>query len=302
MNENFFAVMAPAAVIRVSGEDAARFLQGQFSNDLRNGRDRAVYGLWLDARAKICGDSFIIEQTDGSFLLVSYYTAARDLVNKLERFIIADAVELENVTGDYQLLVCSEEACVTVWQEPGPPIDTDPMQLRYSGIGLAWFGRHGVSHAIDWLLPNEQVEGAKTQLAAAGAKSVPLSALHEARIKARIPAIPLDVGMEETPADAGLIGIAVSLNKGCYIGQEVVAKQNLTDRAAKALVLLRGEAVPDTLPAPIVDHEQRPCGEIRSYCRQDGQTLALAVVKRKSVTPSAKFYCADKQEFHWVEA
>ena len=50
-----------AAVLRVTGEDAANFLQGQFTNDLRGLRAAgAVYGLWLNQKGKVVADSFVI--------------------------------------------------------------------------------------------------------------------------------------------------------------------------------------------------------------------------------------------------
>lgn len=281
MSENFYAVMAPAAVVKVSGEDAARFLQGQFSNDLRNCAGRAVYGLWLDPRAKICGDGFVLSTADGSYLIVSYYYPAAELIAKLDRFIIADDVLLENLTGDFQLLICSEAACVHAWGEPAPPVNTDPAQLRYQQVGLAWLGKHGPEHTIDWLLPNAAVPAAVQALQSAGALSRSLDSMQLQRILTRTARIPIDIGPEETPADAGLIGTAVSLNKGCYIGQEVVAKQNLTDRSAKALVLLRGKVELKEFPVVLFDEEGRAAGSIRSSARDGDSTWALAVIKRK---------------------
>lgn len=290
MSSEIYAVMAPAAVVRVSGEDAARFLQGQFSNDVRNCAGRAVYGLWLDPRAKICGDGFVLLNHDDSYLLVSYYYPAHELIEKLDRFIIADDVVLENLTGEFQLLLCTEPVCVEVWGEPGPPLDTDPAQLRHAQLGLAWFGRHGIDHLIDWLLPNDAVASVREALETAGAVCRSLHSLQLHRIRNRVPMIPVDIGPEETPADAGLLGTAVSLNKGCYIGQEVVAKQNLTDRSAKAMVLLQGRPELKEFPVDLMDAEGRSVGAIRSAAREGEVTWALGVVKRKTVVQGAGFF------------
>ena len=67
-----------AAVLRVTGEDAANFLQGQFTNDLRGlTTGGAVYGLWLNQKGKVLADSFVIAGASaGEFWIVSYHVAA----------------------------------------------------------------------------------------------------------------------------------------------------------------------------------------------------------------------------------
>src|SRR5438876_590876 len=89
----------PAAWLRVSGTDAANFLQGQFTNELRgiDSRD-AVYGLWLNVKGKVVADSFVLRGAAADeFWIGSYSSPAKTIVERLEGFVIADDVVIEDV-------------------------------------------------------------------------------------------------------------------------------------------------------------------------------------------------------------
>ena len=69
----------PAAWLRVSGADAAAFLQGQFTNDLRpleSAGVAAVYGLWLTVKGKVLADSFVVRGDKGGYWVGSYASPA----------------------------------------------------------------------------------------------------------------------------------------------------------------------------------------------------------------------------------
>src|SRR4051812_8477343 len=96
----------PAAWCRVTGADAANFLQGQFTNDLRNtAGNRAIYGLWLNVKGKVVADSFVLRGTSSDeFWIGSYRCAAAIIRERLESFIIADDVVVEDLTSDWSAL------------------------------------------------------------------------------------------------------------------------------------------------------------------------------------------------------
>ena len=93
----------PAAVLRVGGEDAFTFLQGQFTNDLRELHNKdAVYGLWLNHKGRVIADSFVRQHREAEFLIVSYFCPAELIRQRLEAFIIADDVTIEDVTTEWR--------------------------------------------------------------------------------------------------------------------------------------------------------------------------------------------------------
>src|ERR1700694_4632716 len=97
----------PMAVLRVTGADAFSFLQGQFTNDLRQPTGSAVYGLWLNHKGKVVADSHVLRLAENEFLLVSATTPSTVIQQRLEAFIVADDVTLRDETASaHGLAVC----------------------------------------------------------------------------------------------------------------------------------------------------------------------------------------------------
>ena len=91
----------PAAVLRISGEDSPSFLQGQFTNDLhKQGIGGAIYGLWLNQKGKVLADSFVMQIAAQEFWVVSYFSPAAVIRERLEGYVIADDVVIEDLTGE----------------------------------------------------------------------------------------------------------------------------------------------------------------------------------------------------------
>ena len=74
MTESKAHIYQPKGDLIVEGPDAAHFLQGQFSQDLRVSAGSMVYGLWLDAKGKIQADSFLLKESEDRFRAISYFS------------------------------------------------------------------------------------------------------------------------------------------------------------------------------------------------------------------------------------
>ena len=98
---------SPKTLIRVTGQDAFTFLQGQFSNDLRPPPGSATHGLWLNQKGRVLADSHVLRISENEFLLTSAHSAADVIRQRLEDYIIADEVELADESGITHALVFS---------------------------------------------------------------------------------------------------------------------------------------------------------------------------------------------------
>lgn len=266
------------AWLEVSDEDSADFLQSQFSNDLQAGPGQATYGLWLDHRGRIHGDSTVLQVEPERFFIYSAATDGNALREKLESHVVADDVALTDRSG--------EVVCLVIW---GAGIEE---ALSGSHLALPAADRYAASEAL-WLFPAHAappgawqvigplaaVEDLAEKLRASGAAETDTDALHFSRIQSGVPLIPLEIGPGETPLDAGLEA-ACSLRKGCFLGQEVVARQHRLGRRSRVLVRVRIEGVLPDLPAPLLV-EGAEVGSLRAAARKDGQTLGLALLKRR---------------------
>jgi folate-binding protein YgfZ len=113
--------------------------------------------------------------------------------------------------------------------------------------GLARRSRLGV----DLLVPRTQVDEVRDALAAAGVPQCGLWAYEAVRVAARMARVGVDTDGRTLPAEADLIGPAVHLEKGCYRGQETVAKVHHLGRPPRRLVLLHLDGMTtDQLPPP----------------------------------------------------
>ncbi len=285
----------PAAWLRVTGEDAANFLQGQFTSDLRpltQPSARAVYGLWLSLKGKVLADSFVLRGgAPNEFWIGSYFSSSSVIRERLESHVIADDVVIEDVTVEWAgVSVIGEGAAKLIEQLAGLG-------------GLAFPGRRERGENIEWL--HRVALGEPVWVAGAGLTVVGEDEVARRRIAAGIPAIPADIGPGDLPNEAGLEADAISFTKGCFLGQEVMARLRAMGQVRRRLVRVRGwgEGFP-TLPAAVF-LGARQVGELRS-AESDGTGgwIGLAMVSLLQVTAGAALaFAADGAPgMRWLDA
>ena len=259
-------------MLRVTGEDAANFLQGQFTNDLRGLRAAgAVYGLWLNQKGKVVADSFVIAGASaGEFWIVSYHAAAV-LRARLEDYIIADDVSVEDVTTEWTGLTLLG-AGVVAWFAQAPR------------VGLSFRGRRTSGETLEWIFPLSELPNARAQLA--GWAEIDGVAMERQRIAAGIPAVPADIGPADLPGEGGLEPVTISYTKGCYLGQEVMARLKSMGQVRRRLQRVRGPGAAPQRPAALWQGG-RQIGELRSAVDlAEGGFIGLAMVSLVSWQPA----------------
>lgn len=278
MADVFVHRFRPTTVLRARGEDAASFLQGQFSRDLRPwAKGRTTYGLWLSVKGKVEGDSWVIQRDDREFLVLSVDTPAGPLRERLERFTIADDVTFADETADWHAatLLGPGTGAALAARGMGPPTAGQSWAVdRADARVLVFAGRRGEPAWEVWW------RGADP-LASVPAEPIAAEELERRRIAAGVPRVPIDIGPSDLPQEGGLEREAVSFDKGCYLGQEVMARLHAMGQVRRTLVRVRSEgSAPSALPQPLL-HEGRTVGEVRSAARAgDHGWIGLALVQR----------------------
>lgn len=285
MNSVRFAKTTPSAVLAVRGNDAFTFLQGQFTNDLRSPRARpATYGLWLNAKGKVQADSFVLQRGPADFLLVSFSSAAEAIRARLDAFIIADDVELEDQTAQWTgVSVLGQGAHAVVQSALGAAPEAG--EWSAVGDGLVFCGRGEPDAACECLVPAPAGEIA-TRLQATGGVEIDEAEFRRRRIRAGIPAVPADLGPGDLPQEGGLERDAVSFNKGCYLGQEVMARLHSMGQVRRTLAVLAGDGEPPALGAPIFARAKQ-VGEFRSAAAEGAGFVALVMIQRSALAAGA---------------
>ncbi len=266
----------PTAAFRVTGEDAFTFLQGQFTNELRQPAGSVTYGLWLDQKGKVLADSHVVRVSENEFLVVSADSAADIIRQRLESYIIADDVVLADETAATSgLLLLGERAGEALERIMGGR--PAPKQFARAPGAIAFAGRRTTQENFEVIGGAEVLRKMQAQLEASGAAAIGADELEFARIAAGIPKIPLDVGPGDLPNEAGLEHVAISYTKGCYLGQEVMARLKNLGQVRRQLRVVRGSGPPPAARAALYQGEKK-VGEIRSAAGRENEFVALAML------------------------
>lgn len=271
-NSMTFYVWHPAAWLRVSGEDALIFLQGQHTNDLRNllAKD-AVYGLWLNQKGRVMADSFVVRGNEpGVFWLASYFSLAAVIRERLEAYIIADEVVIEDESADWR--------GVTVFGA----VDHAALRLALPE-SVVFAGRRGREESIEWVFQAADEVKARTLLAQGTELST--AEMERRRVQGGIPAVPQDIGQGELPNEGGLEREAISYTKGCYLGQEVMARLKSMGKVRRKLQCVSGRGAPPPVHADLWQMA-RKVGELRSVAPAGEGYAGLALLTLMHVQPA----------------
>jgi len=250
-----------SAVLRVRGPDANSFLQGQFTQDLKLAEKGPCYGLWLDQKGKVLADSHIVRLAPLDYLVISFCTVAAPLLARLEAYLIADEVELHDETGEWMgALIWGDEVLPFVL-----PQGAIQFPSRRAGVGareiLAPAG-----HAVEL-----------ASLLNAHARAADVAEAELARLRAATPSVPRDIGPRDLPGEGGLEEVAISYTKGCYLGQEVMARLKNLGQVRRALHLVTGAVAPPLAGTALYQGE-RKIGETRTAAADGESFLAMAML------------------------
>jgi folate-binding protein YgfZ len=259
-----------SAVLRVRGPDANSFLQGQFTQDLKQAKNGPCYGLWLDQKGKVLADSYIAQVAEDNYLVISLGTAADLLLKRLEAYLIADEVEIHDETSAW--------AVALIWGREVSAIALPEGAMR-------WPSRRAGADACEILVPASYAAELAAQICRrAGEGSVAAAEL--ARLRAGVPAVPRDIGPRDLPGEGRLDEVAISYTKGCYLGQEVMARIKNLGQVRRALHLVEGVG-PAPLPGTALHQGERKIGEARSSAAEGENFLAMAMLSLVNLEATA---------------
>ncbi len=260
--ERAFFDLSPRVKLRVSGADRLRFLNGQLTNDVRKANETAaIEACLLNAKGKMDAHLFLHANGD-SFLLDADPALQSTLQARLERYIIADDVVVEDVT-----------APLSIFHVLGKSAPKTSAAVRV--VSANRFGLNGHDLWID--------AGGHDQVAAELSKTLTNcdeSCSEIFRIEQGIPRWGRELTNEIIPIEANLETRCIDYEKGCYIGQETISRMKMSGQRNKQLCgLLSLESAPLAQGAKLVVGE-KDVGWITSAVRSGERKIALGYVKR----------------------
>src|SRR6185437_6663648 len=244
----------------LTGGDRARFLHGQVTNDINHLRPgEGCYAALVTAKGKMESDLNIYALQD-ELLLDFEPGLAKKVSQRLEKYIVADEVQVVDVAPHYGLLSVQGPKAEMAVKALGifaemPVKNFQSLKISDSMLGEIYFmaqsrignGARGATRptgfGFDLFVPVNSLGAVADKLIAAaksfGGRACGWDALEMARIEAGIPRFGIDMDESNLPLECGIEARAVSYNKGCYIGQEVINRIHSIGHVNKELRGLR---------------------------------------------------------------
>jgi folate-binding protein YgfZ len=284
--------------VQAVGKDARSFLHNLCTNEV----NKLLAGSGCEAyltsgQAKILADVFIyrVASPEGADCLrLDTGPGLGEPIHKhLDRYLVSEQVELADRTKEFaQLHLAGPRAAEVLEQvlpDKLPPLaalqhteqvvaDTACPIRRHDSVGLPGY---------DLLCAREKAEAVWQVLCAAGARPAGLKAYHLLRVEAGTPEYGVDLDESTLPQEVGRLEQTVSFTKGCYIGQETVARIRTYGHVNRSLVGLKLDEEATVSPGTKLYHDGKEAGQVTSCVVSPrlGQAIALAYVRRPHQEP-----------------
>ena len=253
--------------LRLTGRDRVRFLNGQTTNDISKATASAsVAACILNVKGRLNGYVFVSAPAD-CLLLDGPVELRETLPMRLDRYVIADDVQIEDVTDQFSL-----------FHVLGHPV---PSLSRISGIRSA--NRFGSSGFDIWHPASE-----RDDLFEELSRSIAFcdeACAETFRIEQGIPRWGRELTEEIIPLEANLEASCIDYQKGCYIGQEIISRMKMSGQRNKSLcglILVGSGTLAPGMKLVTTGAESKDAGWITSAATSSrlGLQIALAFVKR----------------------
>jgi tRNA-modifying protein YgfZ len=268
-------------VIAVPGPDRLSWLHSITSQHLSAlAEGTGTEGLVLSPHGHV-EHHFVVAELAGTTWLDTEPGAAAGLLAYLDSMRFLLRVEPRDATAELAVLTVAGPVASSVLAAAGLPAPAELWSvLPLPGGG---FVRRTRADEVDLLVPRAALADAAERLTAAGAAPTGAWAYEAMRVEARRPRAGFETDHRTIPHELGWIGAAVHLDKGCYRGQETVARVQNLGRPPRRLVLLHLSGERDELPAPgtplLLDGRTVGFLATPAHHHELGP-IALAVVKR----------------------
>jgi folate-binding protein YgfZ len=226
----------------------------------------------LNQKGRVLADSFVLARGVDRFEVVSFTSPAATIRERLETYIIADDVTVEDATADRMGWMIAGSGAADALAKLGFPA---PVVGEFGVAGETVVFRARVAGGPNWAVLSNRVDDGE-RFAASGARPATRLELARQRIEAGLPEIPTELGSGDLPQEGGLEPEAVSFTKGCYLGQEVMARLHNMGQVRRRLFVVRGP--PDVRPGAELFLADRRVGEVRAMVSAGERAVGLAML------------------------
>ncbi|HTT26856.1 MAG TPA: glycine cleavage T C-terminal barrel domain-containing protein [Solirubrobacteraceae bacterium] len=267
--------------LALTGADARSFLQGQVTNDVEGlSVGEGCYAAFLTPKGKMLGDLRILDAGE-EVLLDTERVALQGLFNMIRRFSIGYDVELHKRTLERGLISLIGPGADRVAGAGELPANENAHSLVSVPATELTARAIRTDVGIDLLCDSADTAALRSALEDAGAAPVAEAAVECLRVERGRPRFGIDLDDSVIPQEAGLNERAVSFTKGCYVGQETVARLYYRGKPNRQLRGLRLSGAAS--PGDELTFDGRVVGRIASIAESPRLgPIALALVRREA--------------------
>jgi folate-binding protein YgfZ len=265
-------------LVAVTGPDAAEYLQGQLTNDVEAlAAGEGQYAALLDRKGHMQADMRVLRPAVEELLIETEATALPAVLKHLTMYSIGRDVAVADVSAERTVLSLLGPRSAEVAAAPPLP--------EHACEALAVAGTEclavGTRDGIDLVCAAAEAERLAGVLRQAGAVDVSPQAVELLRIEAGVPRFGAEMGTETMPAEAGIVERAVSFTKGCYIGQETVARLHYKGKPNRHLRGLRLSAAGE--PGAVLRLGEKEVGQLGGSAVSPALgPIGLAILRREA--------------------
>jgi folate-binding protein YgfZ len=281
-------------LLRLTGKDPIGMLNAVLTNDVPTHEDRGIYAMLLDPKGRIQTDLRVVKAGDET-LIDTEPEGAEAAKEILARYAPFSRVKLEELS-DWEVLGLYGPRATGLLGNPELD-EHETTRAEIGGVSVLVVGVAVPVSGYDLIGPPEALAAARKQLIEAGASSAGADAYETARIEAGVPCFGADITSENFPGESeNSLERAVSFGKGCYPGQETVARMRY--RGSPNKMLYRFELEPGSMEPPeahdeILQEGKKLAGPISSVnvvgwltsiapLQVEGKVYALGYLARKA--------------------
>jgi folate-binding protein YgfZ len=261
------------------GADALEYLQGQLTNDVeRLNENEGCYAALLDRKGHIQADMRVLRLSGGDVWLDLEPEPLAAALRHLRTYSLGREVEIEDVSERWAIVS-------VIGPRAGELSGFDGLAEEHTQRFREWDGVEVLAVAtdlgLDLIVRSEDGPQLQAVLVEAGAVEVGAEAAEILRVESGRPRFGAEMSARTMPAEAGIVDRAVSFTKGCYIGQEPVARLHYKGRPNRRLRGLRLERAEESGVPLLLDGKE--VGVIGTACVSPALgPIALAIVRREA--------------------
>ena len=284
---NAVMVQSSPAIFEVTGPGALTCLQGLLTNDLAApGENSLVYGALLTPKGAIVVDYWVIRLSD-RFLLIAEPAGRAASMDLFRRSMPPRLAKVQDRSEQLGALWLYGQDSGRMLEHQGFPLPETGKAVNHEGLIVAR-PQQQAPFRILIVSPSDQVEALSARLVAAGVAEGNSDDRDAADVLAGWPRLGAEIEERTLVQEVRYDEIGgVSYTKGCYTGQETVARLHFRGHTNKELKGLVWENAARPEDSPVLDEEGKEIGSVSSMLATTDRTIGLGVIRR-TVEPGAQ--------------